>query len=373
MGDPGAYDAYSANDLAQSAQKSYAKSMQAGTGGFGSSAPARAPLSVAGESPGPGAYDASKPQRPEAKQSSAFASKTTRGAYTKTSDAPGVGSYDPVVRTDTVLGGDSAFKNAEQRFKKDTQAQAQAHVGPGSYHYENNTITASLSQMAVSKSGVGFSSTAKRPELASVVDTPGPGAYNESAKQTDSRPSSAFKSSTKRDKAAELSYMGDPGAYDAYSANDLAQSAQKSYAKSMQAGTGGFGSSAPARAPLSVAGESPGPGAYDASKPQRPEAKQSSAFASKTTRGAYTKTSDAPGVGSYDPVVRTDTVLGGDSAFKNAEQRFKKDTQAQAQAHVGPGSYHNEVNTINARLAPDTGKVSSAFASTTLRDGFLGV
>ena len=71
--------------------------------------------------------------------------------------------------------------------------------------------------------------------------------------------SAAFKSSTKRDKAAELGYMGDPGAYDAYSANDLAQSATKSYAKSMQAGTGGFGSSAPARAPLSVAGDAAAP------------------------------------------------------------------------------------------------------------------
>ena len=186
--------------------------------------------------------------------------------------------------------------------------------------------------------------------------------------------SAAFKSSSKQHgKDKELSYMGDPGAYDAYAANDLAQSAQKSYAKSMQAGTGGFGSSAAARAPLSVATDAPGPGAYDASKPQRPGSAQSSSFASKTTRGAYTKKSDSPGVGSYDPVTRTDTVLGGDSAFKSAEQRFKNDVQAQATSHIGPGHYHNEVNTINAKLAPDIGKVSSAFASTTLRDGFLGV
>ena len=373
MGDPGAYDPHSGSELAQSATKSYAKSMQAGTGGFGSSAPARAPLSVTTDAPGPGAYDASKPPRPEAKLSSAFASKTTRGAYTKTSDAPGVGSYDPVGRTDTVLGGDSAFKNGETRFKKDAAADAMSHVGPGSYTYENNTITASLSSKMVSKSGVGFGSTAKRPELASVIDTPGPGTYNETATQPDSRPSSAFKSSTKRDKAAELGYMGDPGAYDPHSGSELAQSATKSYAKSMQAGTGGFGSSAPARAPLSVTTDAPGPGAYDASKPPRPEAKLSSAFASKTTRGAYTKTSDAPGVGSYDPVGRTDTVLGGDSAFKNGETRFKKDAAADAMSHVGPGSYTYENNTISAKLAPDVGKVSSAFASTTLRDGFLGV
>ena len=113
-------------------------------------------------------------------------------------------------------------------------------------------------------------------------------------------------------------------------------------------------------------------GAYDASQPSKPEAKESSAFKSKTNRGAYTKTSDAPGVGSYDPVGRPDTVLGGQSAFKNAEQRFKKDVALEAQAHVGPGSYTNESNTITSKVNANAGKVSSAFASTTLRDGFLG-
>ena len=183
----------------------------------------------------------------------------------------------------------------------------------------------------------------------------------------------AFKSSTKRGKDADLAYMGDPGAYDAYASSDLASNAGKSYAKSMQSGTGGFGSSAPARAPLSSVIDAPGPGAYDAKRPSKPEAAQSSSFASKTNRGAYTKTSEAPGVGSYDPAVRSDTVLGGQSAFKNGEQRFKKDAAMEAQAHVGPGSYTNEEKTIGKKIAADTGKVSSAFASTTLRDGFLGV
>ena len=41
----------------------------------------RAELSVPNDAPGPGTYDAKEPVKPEAKQTSAFASQTKRGAY----------------------------------------------------------------------------------------------------------------------------------------------------------------------------------------------------------------------------------------------------------------------------------------------------
>ena len=185
--------------------------------------------------------------------------------------------------------------------------------------------------------------------------------------------SSAFKSSTKRGKDAELTFMGDPGSYDAHSATEIGTMSRKSFGKSLQSGAGGFGSTAKARQELVHAsdGASPGPGSYTVVEPGKPEAKQSSAFASKSTRGQYSKSSDAPGVGSYEPILQQPAVLGGQSAFKSGGSRFKKtDT---SDSHIGPGSYSTEANSITAKASADVGKVSSAFASTTLRDGFLGV
>ena len=186
------------------------------------------------------------------------------------------------------------------------------------------------------------------------------------------RPSSAFKSTTKRGKD-ELTFMSDPGSYDAHTATDIGTMSQKSLSTSTLSGAGGFGSSSKARQELVHAGDaaSPGPGAYTVRKPSKPEAKQSSAFASKSTRGQYTKSSDAPGVGSYEPILQQPAVLGCQSAFKGGGQRFKTDTSG---SHIGPGSYSYSNNTITAKASADVGKVSSAFASTTLRDGsFLAV
>ena len=186
--------------------------------------------------------------------------------------------------------------------------------------------------------------------------------------------SSSFKSGTKRGKDTELTFMGDPGLYDAHTHSELG-SLSKGFGKSSQSGAGGFGSTAKARQELFAAGDgaSPGPGTYDSTTPGKPEAKQSSSFSSKSTRGQYTKGSDGPGVGSYDPILQQETVLGGSSAFKSGGLRFKKDAALETQSHIGPGSYSIENNTITAKANSDLGKVSSAFASTTLRDGFLGV
>jgi hypothetical protein len=66
-------------------------------------------------------------------------------------------------------------------------------------------------------------------------------------------------------------------------------------------------------------------------------------------------------------------VLGGQSAFKSGGSRFKRDSAVEAAAHIGPGSYTFENNTITSEVNANQGKVSSSFASMTLRDGFLGV
>ena len=58
--------------------------------------------------------------------------------------------------------------------------------------------------------------------------------------------------------------------------------------------------------------------------------------------------------------------------FRNADERFKKDISAERAALVGPGSYDQEGGAIGRKSTAIKGKVSSAFASTSLRDGFLG-
>ena len=376
MGDPGSYDPHTATELGTLSKKSFGKSLQSGAGGFGSTSKARQELVQPGDgaSPGPGSYTIVEPGKPEAKQTSGFASKTKRGQYAKASDAPGVGSYEPILQQPAVLGGQSSFKSGAQRFK--TTDTSESHIGPGSYSVNVNSIESGMSASA-SKTPAPFGTSTKRPDMSIPTDTPGPGAYTVAPVATsgsaDGRPSSAFKSSTKRGKDAELTFMGDPGSYDPHTATELGTLSKKSFGKSLQSGAGGFGSTSKARQELVQPGDgaSPGPGSYTIVEPGKPEAKQTSGFASKTKRGQYAKASDAPGVGSYEPILQQPAVLGGQSSFKSGAQRFKK-TDA-AESHIGPGTYSVEADTITAKASADVGKVSSAFASTTLRDGFLGV
>ena len=63
---------------------------------------------------------------------------------------------------------------------------------------------------------------------------------------------------------------------------------------------------------------------------------------------------------------------GGESMFKNKDERFKKSMELEYSAHVGPGSYSQADKTVELDFKKGSGKVSSAFASTSLRaDSFL--
>ena len=58
---------------------------------------------------------------------------------------------------------------------------------------------------------------------------------------------------------------------------------------------------------------------------------------------------------------------GGESMFKNKDERFKKSMELEYSAHVGPGSYSQGDRTVELDFKKAGGKVSSAFASTSLR------
>jgi len=373
VGDPGAYNPFDNTTMAAETSKSFNKSQQTGAGGFGTKVK-RAELSVPNDAPGPGTYDAKLPEAPEAKQGSAFASQTKRGAYLPKQQTPGAGEYDPAMAQEKINGGDSMFKNKDERFKKSMELEYAAHVGPGSYAQGQLTIESDMGK-TTSKLGAAFNTTQKKDfAIGANADTPGPGSYDAKLGVTDVDQlagSAAFKSKSDRKNDVSLKEVGDPGAYNPFDNTTMAAETSKSFNKSQQTGAGGFGTKVK-RAELSVPNDAPGPGTYDAKLPEAPEAKQGSAFASQTKRGAYLPKQQTPGAGEYDPAMAQEKINGGDSMFKNKDERFKKSMELEYAAHVGPGSYAQADRTVELDFKKSSGKVSSAFASTSLRaDSFM--
>merc|ERR1719247_1333370 len=224
VGDPGAYNPYDNTTLAAQTSKSFNKSQQTGAGGFGTKVK-RAELSVPNDAPGPGTYDAKLPEAPEAKQGSAFASQTKRGAYLPKQQTPGAGEYDPAMAQEKINGGDSMFKNKDERFKKSMELEYAAHVGPGSYAQGQMTIESSMGK-TTSKLGAAFNTTQKKDfVLGANADTPGPGSYDSKLGQSDVdglAGSAAFKSKSDRKNDVSLKEVGDPGAYNPYDNTTLA-------------------------------------------------------------------------------------------------------------------------------------------------------
>ena len=98
---PGAqsYSTANVNSMAGNVNKSFNKSAQSGTGGFGTSARRTSEIGIAARGadvPGPGEYapDISDAAPQSARPSSAFASRTNKGDYVRKTDAAGVGDYD---------------------------------------------------------------------------------------------------------------------------------------------------------------------------------------------------------------------------------------------------------------------------------------
>merc|ERR1719446_62039 len=179
-------------------------------------------------------------------------------------------------------------------------------------------------------------------------ETPGPGSYNASRQASDNvnlAGSAAFKSKTERKPDETLKEVGDPGLYNPFESTSLSVSMSKSFNKSQQSGSGNFGTRTK-RAELSVPNDAPGPGTYDSKEPAKPEAKQGSAFASQTKRGAYVRKEVTPGAGEYEPKTANEKIAGGDSMFKNKDDRFKKNIELEQQAHVGPVSYQQSEFTV---------------------------
>ena len=354
LGDPGAYDPYTSRDLATTSRASFSRAGKSGGGSFGSLSAREMKMDLR-DTPGPGAYDHNKDQLFDKKPScpsSAFRSSSSQRMKAAVEETPGVGSYNPNMTAvePRCNAGVSGMRGKSNRFTVE-QSTTDPGVGPGSYAVENSASIAQDVANAVLKSSrgnVGFGTRAAQhvlpiPQGASEV--PGPGTYEAPrSRSTDSkRPSSAFKSNTKR-LAMEEESLGDPGAYDPHTGTELAASTRSSFGRSAKSGAGSFGSSSARELKMQSAGhDTPGPGAYEKAETlgsARSCKAPSSAFRSSSSQRMKAAVEETPGVGSYNPNMTAvePRCNAGVSGMRGKSNRFTVE-QSTTDPGVGPGSH----------------------------------
>jgi hypothetical protein len=390
MGDPGQYDAYDAIGIAATSQKSFGRSSKLGAGGFGSQS-ARALNQPVVDSPGPGSYN-SRPiggnlfdKTHNRAPSSAFRSSSAQRMKEHNHYTPSPGAYD--VRKEAVEarvpGGLMGGKDG--RFKHD-KSTTHEEIGPGAYDWDAG-LSADVARSVAkqSRAAAGFGTKTAQHDLpftpSGTADGPGPGSYNSGGMATSAgarleakRPSSAFKSGSKRLVNVE-EQIGDPGAYDAYAATEIGNVAKKSTSSLAKSGSGAFGALGP-RMPKQSIDDNPGPGAYNTKGAQADSQKKmpNSAFRSSSAQRMKEHNHYTPSPGAYD--VRKEAVEarvpGGLMGGKDG--RFKHD-KSTTHEEIGPGAYDTD-NLPSGARASVAGSVhdaarrgaSASFASDTIRE-----
>ena len=210
--------------------------------------------------------------------------------------------------------------------------------------------------------------------------TPGPGAYETPRGiSTKGGAGSAFKSASRRD-ARDEDYLGDPGAYDPYGANEMGNRSARSYSRSSCAGAGSFGSlSARTLQMQAAAVDTPGPGSYaTVSKHELGKGSTSkgpsSAFRSASSQRMKDAAAGLPGPASYEPKMSAIEPSYGSSVstMRSKAERFKKD-HGTTEGHVGPGSHEVTYDARGRRVSVGLTDVekrvqSPAFISDSVRD-----
>ena len=388
LGDPGAYDPYGANEMGNRSARSYSRSSCAGAGSFGSlSARTLQMQAAAVDTPGPGSYaqqaglfDRARTGSP----SSAFRSASSQRMKDAAAGLPGPASYEPKMSAIEPSYGSSVstMRSKAERFKKD-HGTTEGHVGPGSYETNNRDSVEQHVADAVlraSRSGAAFGSSAAQHRLAVEERGPGPGSYELERPRSSGpqRPTSAFKSASKRYAAPDES--GDPGAYDPYGANAMGSRSARSYSRSSCAGAGSFGSlSARTLQMQAAAVDTPGPGSYaTVSKHELGKGSTSkgpsSAFRSASSQRMKDAAAGLPGPASYEPKMSAIEPSYGSSVstMRSKAERFKKD-HGTTEGHVGPGSHEVTYDARGRRVSVGLTDVekrvqSPAFISDSVRD-----
>ena len=208
--------------------------------------------------------------------------------------------------------------------------------------------------------------------------TPGPGAYETPRGiSTKGGAGAAFKSASQRHGRDEEG-LGDPGAYDPYTARELGSRSARSYSRSSRAGAGSFGSLSARTLQMQAAGvDTPGPGSYsqqaglfDRARTSRP----SSAFRSASSQRMKDASAGQPGPASYAPKMSAvePNYASGVSTMRSKAERFKAE-HGTTDPSVGPGSHEATFDSrghrISVGLTDGQKRVqSSAFISDSVRD-----
>ena len=173
-----------------------------------------------------------------------------------------------------------------------------------------------------------------------------------------------------------------PGAYNAYGSGGSSSFSSKSFNKSMASGTGGFGTSVKRTMDMGKPPpeDVPGPGEYapDVSDATPRATKPSAAFASTTAKGIEPRNADAPSAFDYDSHAHDGMADVATRSFNRHVGTGSFGSKAARPMHEAkkeyiPGAGEYDVNyphkaTVEASAKATKGRVSGAFASTTLRD-----
>ena len=396
---PGQYNTHAAGSM--SAAKSFNKSVNAGGGSFGTSVARGSGIgsaaSAAEATPGPGAYSAEAEAgfggagaKAASKPSAAFASASGAGSRLVTVDvfdAPRGVSYDAHKSDGMAATAAKTFSKVAAAGKGLGRSERMApakEAAPGDYTDAlPGAFTASKSHSTLANTGFGgTASRASHFEEAAVAAAQAPDTYYVGAgaftKATEpSGPSAAFASKSRQQSDTPRTDGPAPGQYNTHAAGSM--SAAKSFNKSVNAGGGSFGTNAK-RVTMPQEDDAPGPGAYDATDGgtlfSRDTFKPSAAFASQSEVRPELRSSAAPSGVAYDPhkadgmaaqTLKTFNSKAGTGGFGGVvprEYHTVKETP-------GPGEYTQadpNAPTVESKLNANKGKVSGAFASSSLRD-----
>ena len=400
---PGAYNAYGSGGSSSFSSKSFNKSMASGSGGFGTSVKRTMDMGKPPpeDVPGPGEYapDVSDATPRAAKPSAAFASTTAKCASLSHTSGPSADvDYDAhandgmaasVIKTFNKSASGGSMMGSSQRFV----SKADVAPGPGEYRSTDGAFSKSRTG---ARENVGFGGTAARVTVAEQAARAASSHESNSlsydnayattgafAKATRAGTTSAAFASKSVQRTTMAKEDGPaPGAYNAYGSGGSSSFSSKSFNKSMASGSGGFGTSVKRTMDMGKPPpeDVPGPGEYapDVSDATPRAAKPSAAFASTTAKGIEPRNADAPSAFDYDSHAHDGMADVATRSFNRHVGTGSFGSKAARPMHEAkkeyiPGAGEYDVNyphkaTVEASAKATKGRVSGAFASTTLRD-----
>ena len=194
-GDPGSYDPFTTTEIAAASSATFNKTSKP----FGSTAKRELNVNISGaDTPGPGKYDAVRPEAATEASRSVFSSGTAQRPAVDATKVPAPGTYDvsiDAVKPDVTNAG-NAMRGRGKRFDESVTSMTE-DVGPGAYDsdlYNSLYTDAKAAMSRASKKKVPFGSSSQQRLVFYQPSVPGPGAYDGEKTQYVPDAGSVFKS-----------------------------------------------------------------------------------------------------------------------------------------------------------------------------------